>query len=101
MIYLAEVLIIDDDKPHDVHKYKFNVDISTDDITWTNALTNQERTGTTTDFEKYTFQPLPAKFVKVTITESTPGAPTVIAQISEIKVFGNTRKDTIQRHLRN
>jgi hypothetical protein len=72
------------------HKYKFNVDISTDDITWTSVLTNQESTGTTTDFEKYTFQPLPAKFVKITINESIPGAPSAVAQISEIKVFGNT-----------
>jgi hypothetical protein len=54
------------------------------------VLSNQESTGTTTDFEKYTFQPLPAKYVKITINETTPGGVTVVAQISEIKVFGNT-----------
>ena len=71
------------------HKYKFNIDISIDQTTWMNVLSNQESTGTTTDFEKYTFQPLPAKYVKITITESTPGAATVVAEISEIRVFGN------------
>jgi hypothetical protein len=71
------------------HKYKFNVDVSTDGVTWTNVLSNKESTGTTTDFEKYTFQATPARYLKITITESVPGAPTVVAQISEIRVFGN------------
>jgi hypothetical protein len=53
------------------------------------VLSNQESTGTTTDFEKYTFQPLPSKYVKITINEITPGGATVVYQISEIKIFGN------------
>jgi len=32
---------------------------------------------------------LPAKYVKITINESTAGEATVVAQISEIRVFGN------------
>lgn len=71
------------------HKHKFNVDVSTDGSTWTNVLSNKESTGTTNDFEQYTFQATPARHLKITITESVPGAPTVVAQISEIRVFGN------------
>jgi hypothetical protein len=69
--------------------YKFNVDVSADNATWTNVLSNKQ-SGTSSSFETYTFGATQAKFLKITITESTPGASTVLAQISEIKVYGNT-----------
>jgi F5/8 type C domain len=71
------------------HQYRFNVSTSTDGNTFTNVLTGTS-TGTTTSPEKYTFTaPQQARFVKVTITESTPGSPNSIAQISEVDVFSN------------
>jgi hypothetical protein len=69
--------------------YKFNVDVSADNVTWTNVLSNKQ-SGMTSSFETYTFAATQAKFLKITITESTPDASTVLAQISEIRVFGNT-----------
>jgi hypothetical protein len=70
----------------DGRKYKFDIDISSaDHSTWTNVLSNKESTGTTTGFETYTFQPKPAKYVKITINETTPGGVTVVAQISELR----------------
>lgn len=70
------------------HQYRFNVSTSTDGNTFTNVLTGTS-TGTTTSPEKYTFTaPQQARFVKITITESTPGSPNSIAQISEVDIFG-------------
>jgi hypothetical protein len=72
------------------HPYKFNVDVSLDQTNWTNVLSNQQSSGTNTNFEPYTFQPMNAKYVRITIIESVPGIAFPVAQISEIKVFGNT-----------
>jgi len=74
----------------DKHPYRFNIDVSLDDATWTNVLSNQQSSGTSTDFETCTFQPKHAKYVRITITQSAQGIPFLVAQISEIKVFGNT-----------
>ena len=72
------------------HPYKFNVDVSLDQTNWTNVLSDQQSTGTSNDFEPYTFQSTNTKFVRITITQSVPGIAFPIAQISEIKVFGRT-----------
>jgi F5/8 type C domain len=72
------------------HPYKFDVDVSLDQTNWTKVLSNQQSSGTSTDFESYTFQPTNAKYVRITITQSIAGLPFPIAQISEIRVFGNT-----------
>jgi hypothetical protein len=72
------------------HPYKFNVDVSLDQTNWNNVLSNQQSSGTSIDFEPYTFQPTNAKYVRITITQSISGLPFPIAQISEIKVFGDT-----------
>jgi hypothetical protein len=72
------------------HPYKFDIAVSTDNVTWTNVLQNAQSKGTTNDFESYPFQPTTAKYVKVTVTQSIAGLAFPVAQISEIKVFGNT-----------
>jgi hypothetical protein len=72
------------------HPYKFSVDVSVDQTTWTNVLSSQQSSGTSNDFEPYTFQPIIAKFVRITITDSVPGIAFPIAQISEIKVYGDS-----------
>ena len=70
-----------------LHLYKFVVSVSNDGNTFTNVFSGTT-TGTTTSPEKYTFTaPQIAKFVKITITESTPGSTNSIAQISEIDLF--------------
>jgi hypothetical protein len=63
------------------------VSVSTDGTTFTNVFSGIS-TGTTTSPEKYNFQPAQARYVKITITESTAGSLRSIAQISEIDVFG-------------
>jgi hypothetical protein len=69
------------------HPYKFDVSVSTDGTSFTNVL-SATSTGTTTSPEKYNFPPTQARYVKITITESTAGATRSIAEISEIDVFG-------------
>jgi hypothetical protein len=69
------------------HPYKFDVSVSTDGTSFTKVL-SATSTGNTTSPEKYNFPPTQAKYVKITITESTAGAPRSIAEISEIDVFG-------------
>ena len=72
------------------HPYKFDVAGSTDQATWTNVLQNAQSTGTSNNFEPYTFQSTTAKYLRVTVTQSIAGLAFPVAQISEIKVFGNT-----------
>lgn len=69
------------------HPYRFNVSVSTDGNNFSNVLSGSS-TGTTTTSEKYSFVPTQARFMKITVTQSTPGSPNSIAQISEIDVFG-------------
>jgi len=70
-----------------LHPYRFDVSVSADGTTFTNVFSGTS-TGTTTSPEKYNFQPAQARYVKITITESTAGSQRSIAQISEIDVFG-------------
>ena len=72
------------------NKCKFRIEVSTDNLNWgTGPVNSGQSTGNTTSPESYTFVPNQARFVKITITESTPGAAASIAQISDIKVFSN------------
>ena len=50
----------------------------------------EKASGTSTSPQKYSFTETPAKYVRITITQSTPGATNSIAQISEIDIFGKT-----------
>jgi hypothetical protein len=71
-----------------LHSYNFIISVSNDGTNFVNVLSGSSR-GTTTEPEKYVFpNQVEAKFVKVTITQSTPGSPNSIAQISEINAFG-------------
>ena len=70
----------------DVHPYNFTISVSNDGTNFTNVLSGRS-TGTTTATEKYLVPLVQAKFVKVTITQSTPGSPNSIVQISEIDAF--------------
>ena len=74
----------------DLHPYRFNIDVSVDNKNWTNVLSNQQSSGMTKGLEPYTFQTASASFVRITITKSIPGTPFPVAQISEIRVFGDT-----------
>jgi hypothetical protein len=69
------------------HPYKFDVSVSTDGTSFTKVL-SATSTGTTTSPEKYNFPPTQARYVKITVTESTAGSQRSIAEISEIDVFG-------------
>jgi F5/8 type C domain-containing protein len=70
-----------------LHPYRFNASVSANGNTFTKVLSGTS-SGTTTSPEKYTFVETPARFVKIIITESQPGSPNSIAQISEIYAFG-------------
>lgn len=69
------------------HPYKFDVSVSTDGTSFTKVFSGTS-SGTTTSPEKYSIPPTQARYVKITITESTAGSQRSIAQISEIDVFG-------------
>lgn len=69
-----------------LHIYKFDISVSTDGTTFTKVLSGTS-TGTTTSPEKYNFSTAQARYVKITITESTAGIQTSIARISEIDLF--------------
>lgn len=70
------------------HPYSFVISVSNDGTNFVNVLSGSS-TGTTTGPEKYDFpNTVEARFVKITITQSTPGSPNSIAQISEINAFG-------------
>ncbi len=76
-----------------LHSYRYIISLSTDGNTFTNVLSGTS-TGTTTSPEKYTFTPTSGGFVKITITESTPGSANSIAQIFEIDVFGKVGRSS-------
>jgi hypothetical protein len=72
----------------DAAQYHFKISVSTGGA-YTDVLT-KVRTGTsTTAAEPYTFAVTQANYIQITITQSTPGSPNSIAQISEISVFSN------------
>ena len=70
-------------------QYSFAISTSTDGSSFANVFTGK-RSGTSTSPQKYSFTETPAKYVRITITQSTPGATNSIAQISEIDIFGKT-----------
>ena len=63
-------------------QYSFAISTSTD--------LQEKGSGTSTSPQKYSFTETPAKYVRITITQSAPGATNSIAQISEIDIFGKT-----------
>jgi len=71
----------------DVRQYHFDISVSTDGTLFTDVLIDRI-TGISTNPEWYTFPATQARFVKITITESTPGIANVVAQVSEINIFG-------------
>lgn len=68
-------------------QYSFTISVSTDGSSFTNVFSGKSK-GTSSAPEKYTFNESPARFVRITITQSHAGSSTSIAQISEIDVFG-------------
>ena len=50
----------------------------------------EKGSGTTSSSQKYSFSEAQARYVRITITQSTQGAVNSIAQISEIDIFGKT-----------
>ena len=70
--------------------YKFYIEVYTDAQNWQSAF-NGKSSGSTTDYEPYTFNEIQAKYVTVTVTDSGLGSATgnSQAQISEIRVFSN------------
>jgi F5/8 type C domain-containing protein len=73
----------------DTNKYKFTISVGTSPGALTMVYSGQ-RTGTSITPEQYNFPtPVPGRYLKITVTESTPGSVNSIAHISEIAVFSN------------
>ena len=70
-------------------QYSFIISVSTDGNSFTNVFTGKSN-GTSTSPQKYSFTEAQARYVRITITQSTQGAVNSIAQISEIDIFGKT-----------
>jgi hypothetical protein len=68
-------------------QYSFTISVSTDGNSFSNVFSGKSK-GTTTSPEKYSFAESPARYVRITITESHVGSSNSIAQISEIDVLG-------------
>ena len=71
--------------------YKFYIEVSTDAQQWGTPVFTGQSSGNTTDYESYPCNEKQAKFVRVTVKDSSLGSPTgnSQAQISEIRVFSN------------
>jgi hypothetical protein len=69
-----------------LHPYKFNISVSTDGTSFAKVF-NGTSSGTASSPEKYSIPPTQGRYVKITITESTPGSTRSIAEISETDVF--------------
>jgi hypothetical protein len=72
----------------DGREYHFNILVSLDGNTFTDALTNITRNVASTT-ESYIFPAKQAGYVKIIITQSIQGVAASIAQISEIRIFSN------------
>jgi len=70
-------------------QYSFNIAVSTDGNSFTNVFSGKS-SGTTSSSQKYSFPEAQARYVRITITQSTQGAVNSIAQISEIDIFGKS-----------
>jgi hypothetical protein len=68
-------------------QYTFTISVSSDDNSYSTVFSGKS-SGTTTAAQKYSFAETPARYVKITITQSHVGSSNSIAQISEIDVFG-------------
>jgi subtilisin len=68
-------------------QYSFVISGSTDGTSYTNIFSGKSK-GTSTSSEKYSFAESPARYVKVTVTQSHVGSTSSIAQISELDIFG-------------
>lgn len=71
--------------------YKFYIEVSTDAQQWGTPVFTGQSSGNTTDYESYPCNEKQAKYVRVTVKDSSLGSPTgnSQAQISEIGVFSN------------
>jgi hypothetical protein len=68
-------------------QYQFDVYVTDDNHITTVVLQDVLNTGTTTNFESYPFDPTKGRALVIRIKH--PSATSIIAQISEVKVFGN------------
>lgn len=69
--------------------YSFRISISNDGTTFSNIL-SPVSSGTTTSPEKYMFQEIQSRYVKITVTQSISGSINSIAQISEVRLFSSS-----------
>ena len=69
-----------------VRIYKFTIELSPDNVTWTMGITGQSQ-GNTSSYESYAVTPTSAGFIRITVTDSGSGPNTAQAQITEVKVF--------------
>jgi Subtilase family/Bacterial Ig-like domain/Bacterial Ig domain/F5/8 type C domain len=78
-------------------QYSFVISVSTDGTSYTNIFSGKSK-GTSTSSEKYSFAENPARYVKVTITQSHVGSTSSLAQISELDIFGKLSTSGISSH---
>ena len=71
-----------------VRKYKFIIELSTDNQNWLQGASGQS-TGNTTAYESYAVTPTPAQYIRITVTDSALGTSSAQAQILEVKVFSD------------
>jgi F5/8 type C domain len=69
-----------------LHTYKFDISVSTDGTSFTKVFSGTS-SGTASSPEKYIIPLTQGRYVKITITESTPSSTRSIAEISEIDIF--------------
>jgi hypothetical protein len=69
------------------HKYSFIVSVSVDGTSFTKVFSGKS-SGTSNLTEIYHFPQSIARYIRVMVTQSTPGVGTSIAQISELSIIG-------------
>ena len=69
------------------HPYSFNLAVSKNGVAYTNVFSGTS-SGNTVNPELYGLGESDARYVKITVTQSTPGIPNSVAKISEIDVLG-------------
>lgn len=78
-------------------QYSFIIAVSTDGTSFTNVFSGKSK-GTSTSSEKYSFSESPARYVRVTVTQSHVGSASSLAQISELDIFGKIGTSGISSH---
>jgi predicted MPP superfamily phosphohydrolase len=68
-------------------QYTFTISVSADDSSYATVFSGKS-SGSTTSAQKYSFAETPARYVKITITQSHAGSSSSLAQISELDIFG-------------